>query len=344
MLPNFYTFCFIEHIDEVPFSVPFTGLSKRKKKGLTKKKEIMTEESPMSVTEADLETEMISSLEIDGEVTEIELDYWNTSSEEEYSASPEVVQSCPAKDFAKEVRSVPKKTVPALPQEPDSNEEESMLEKLLKRLFEEHTAETEKNKEVEVKAAPDKDKISSPDPQKKNLKFVTTDEAERLRKMVQSFESNVRALKEKRTVADSSSKQQHSSSASAKTTENRIRTATLGTSTPLDTPTTPVHAPERYSGPDLDLIFGTGSTSRSLSFYFSIKWLKAFPDLIKQLIPAEKFDIQAFYSRMSDKFTDETYAKDFNYTVEWGRDYKALRCPRIGIPERFMFLRSSVDD
>ncbi|CAL8104104.1 unnamed protein product [Orchesella dallaii] len=314
----------IQHIDEVPFSKKFTGMSNKRKEQRRKKKKkgAKKQDSEMATT--------VSSTEIDDEFR-IELNHGIEIGIESTSS----IGSCRAKDFAAEMRNLPRKQPPSVLQEPESPDEESMLDRLLRRLFEEHSVAEKDDKKV---TDGDKSKVSSPDQQKKGLKFVTSDEAERLQKMVKSFESNVKALNKRN--AEQSLKQQ---SASPKTTENRIRTASTSSLTGGGGTSPKV---EKYSGPDLDLIFGTGTSSRSLSFYFSLKWLKSFPDLVKQLIPAEKFDIQAFYSRMSDneQFSDETYAKDFNFTVDWSRDYQALRCPRIGIPERFMFLRPSVEE
>lgn len=320
----------IQHIDEVPFSTRFQGLSKKNKKSKKGKgsRKLKSDTGNDEAIKLDLERDMD---------IEIDMDMLRTS-------QMNTMESCPAKNFVEEMRNIHKKII-RIPiesttlQEPENPEDESMLERLLRRLFEEHS-ETEKQQQQDEKQKSDsKGKVSSPDQQKKNLKFVTLDEAERLQKMVKSFESNVKALKEKR--GESFPKGQRNA---PKASENRIRTAS--TSPPVSTAgsATTSATGERYVGPDLDLIFGTGSSSRSLSFYFSLKWLKSFPDLIKQLIPAEKFDVQAFYSRMSEQFSNENYAKEYNFSVDWAHDFNVLRCPRIGIPERFMFLRPSVEE
>lgn len=96
--------------------------------------------------------------------------------------------------------------------------------------------------------------------------------------------------------------------------------------------------------PDLDLIFGTTPTGRSLSFYFSLKWMNKFPELITQLIPSERFDIQNFYSRINKQFSNEGFVKDFNLSMAWTRDYDMLKCRNVLFTDRFMFFRSSSDD
>jgi len=95
--------------------------------------------------------------------------------------------------------------------------------------------------------------------------------------------------------------------------------------------------------PDLDLIFGTPS-GRSLSFYFSLKWMNKFPELITQLIPSERFDIQNFYSRINKQFSNEGFVKDFNLSLAWTRDYDVLKCKNLLFTDRFMFFRSSNEE
>jgi len=110
--------------------------------------------------------------------------------------------------------------------------------------------------------------------------------------------------------------------------ENRIR------------PTSPLADSE----PDLDLIFGTSPTSRSLSFYFSLKWLPTFPDLLRQLIPSEGFDMQKFYTRIHEETSVINYTRRYNISKDWLNDYDALRCPSFKMADRFMFFRSSIEE
>lgn len=95
--------------------------------------------------------------------------------------------------------------------------------------------------------------------------------------------------------------------------------------------------------PDLDLIFGRTATGQSLSFYFSLKWLRKFPELLGQLLPSDSFDVQNFYNRIIDKTTKENLMQDYNLTENVFNDYNVLKCPSVDLTDRFLFLRSSLD-
>jgi len=159
-----------------------------------------------------------------------------------------------------------------------------------------------------------------------------SDEVKAIEKLIQKFEINENPIpigpnkerkksrKKRQWKSESSSS---SSTDSIPTTQHRIQEQGFNET------------------PDLDLIFGSPTPGRSLSFYFSLKWLHNFPELITQLIPSERFDIQNFYSRLNQQFSDEGFAKEFNLTISWTKDYEALKCDTPGFADRFLFHKSS---
>jgi len=220
-------------------------------------------------------------------------------------------------------------------------DDESVVMRLLRKLFEEQKEIKEKfeylqgdDSSSDIKL--DKTRNSFASGISKGLKFSSaSDEAKDLQKLVESFETN---LKDKQSSLklelDKNIKPVKAQSLSdpdssvISSTENRI----------VDS------KKNGEKSPDLDLIFGTSGNSRSLSYYFSFKWMRNFPDLIRQLIPSEKFDIQSFYSKMNTEFTEERFSKQYNISKEWMRNHAVLGCPNIQLADRFMFFRSSIDE
>lgn len=191
----------------------------------------------------------------------------------------------------------------------------SLIERLLQKLFAEQENGSKSLHQLELDA-PGKieSKIEQP-----GLQMISGKDVKQIQKLVQKYENKATVQPQKK------GEPVPPASGSVHSPTNRI-------------------VPPKKSHPDLDLIFGTGTTARSISFYFSLKWLKNFPDLIRQVIPAETFDFQSFHSRLNDEFSTERFFKEFNLSREWVDDYEVLNCPSVSIPDRFMFFKSSVDE
>lgn len=175
----------------------------------------------------------------------------------------------------------------------------------------------------------------------KGLQFETGKQDKDLRKLVEKFETNLKAAEE----TDLAKRRSLAIKQESGTVKGSLGTATIIKQDKNNENRIRSKSPIGETNPDLDLIFGTSTTSRSLSFYFSLKWLPAFPDLLlRQLMPSESFDIQNFYSRMGNEFSSQNFSKRFNFSEAWLDNFDVLRCPSLKMADRFMFFRSSVED
>lgn len=171
-------------------------------------------------------------------------------------------------------------------------------------------------------------------------------------KLIQKFETNLKVTEEAESVLKAQRQSLTEKQGNNKNLEILSpKSGSTGTATVIKTQKKKaenrIRAQSPYGdedNPDLDLIFGTSPTSRSLSFYFSLKWLPAFPSqLLRHLLPSEGFDIQNFYSRINEMSSDG-WAKKYNISDAWVDNFGVLRCPSLKLADRFMFFRSSVED
>jgi hypothetical protein len=328
----------IQIIDEIRSSAKFTGRKKPKKLSKPKQRRKTAAEKEIKLKDED---QTFVSGEVQYSVSSPPLQYTEPS-DSDVNAPPRTYWKNPLLEFSSKALITPKVVqtvnldlnallVSAAAKKGSAiyQDDESIVMKLLRKLFEEQ--EHQKSDDSLVIIKPETQKPEQPEQfisgVTKGLKFSPTsnEEAKDLQKLVESFETNVKSkqnsldspiINSKGTVT----KQEY------KKKENRIVES------------------KKHARPDLDILFGTGSTSQSLSYYFSLKWMRNFPDLIRQLIPNEKFDIQGFYARMNTEFTQDGFSKEFNMSREWMDDHEVLACPNIRLADRFMFFRSSIEE
>ena len=310
-------------IDEFRLSQPFTGNQNDAKKAL-KLFETTAEELPEDIVPKEEPVKEIIGKETKSSTITVSSGSCAPESSflEHYThtSNAEVCETRNDEDLALGENSAEEEVPPPKGPAEDEAETQSLLERILKKLFEDHE-ELNKQAQAQQLKISELEMVSGPDPQVPGLVFQ---ESKKIEKMVQNFESASGTVEKVGVGLAPGNRRRKRRERSS----NRIRRTRGGS----------------QEEPDLNLIFGP-KNERSLSFYFSLKWLHEFPELIRQLIPSERFDIQSFYAKLSENqdFSDESFSRQFNFSKSWLSNYRILKCPEIELPDRFMFFKSSVD-